>query len=53
MSVPQLFRQQSPPSNPHSAVGQHNAYKLENTINFTISADIFVGMNKAYIDIFP
>ena len=25
------------------AVSQHNAYKLENTINFTISADIFCG----------
>ena len=24
-------------------VGQHNAYKLENTVDFTINADIFLG----------
>ena len=24
-------------------VGQHNAYKLENTVDFTINADIFWG----------
>ena len=37
---------------PSASVGQHNAYKLENTVDFTINADIFGGMNKAYINIF-